>query len=308
MLYIKDEDEEAFAELFRVQLASTKHFSEFRCLHVDNPKNRLRMGQRRARELADASYLRRLELPEYRRERRGPEPFVYALGPKAARHIARRLGVDERDIAKQLHPSSDRKLLASPSHSLQITDYYLALKRACEETNFALLSWKNGAELHRHPLKVTITNEKGNPEKATLRPDFYHELEVRSEEGWYTARIFGEHDRNTEPIRSRRRRTSWRRKFRCYVSLAESGQLAETCGIKNLWVTIVTTAGKGRVASIKAEAEEIAGKDNHSFWITTFDKIKAVRPSKDDPPALNILTEPIWTVSGQDGLHRMTIV
>lgn len=300
-MYIKRSDERGFAVLNQVLYALAYQLAEIWFRHIPHPETRKRMGQRRGKALAEASYLRRLELPVYRSERRGAAPFIYTLGPRAVPHLAHHLGVDPGAIAWRSPPSDERKLLASPTHALQLTDYYLALTRSCEESNTTLLTWKGELELNREPLKVTIPTDRGKTEPAVFRADAYYELGFATQK----ACLFHEHDRGGEPIVAQKRRTHWRRKIRCYLALMESGQLSDRLGIQKLWVTIVTTAGEGRVANIKAQVEELAGRHNHSFWMTTFDHIQAVRPGKDDPSAINILRAPIWHVSGVKGLQSI---
>lgn len=311
-MYIKPEDEYTLAEIAKNNYAITTHIAEYRYRRVINLSSRKRMAQHRAKKFADEDYLRRVELPNYRSERYGSVPFVYALGSKAIPIVAEHLGIDSETLTAKLIPPDDRVLLENPTHALQITDYYLALARSCEERHVRLLSWEGDTPLSNTRFRVTIPTDDGRHEKATFRPDAVYELwcpntkeEKPEVEAPARAILCLEHDRATEPISSKSRRTSWKRKIRCYQALKQSGQLSKLYGIETLFVTIVTTGGPGRIENIKAIAESITGPDSHAYWITSYDNVMSIRPGKKDPPAINLLYDPIWHVSGQDKLWAM---
>ena len=296
---LKAEDEQVLLTLYYAEYLRSNQFAEIRCPNVQTPKSRSKAGWRCVNRLVDGRYLRRIKQPNHPDEKSGNKPHIFALDIKGAQVVANLLGVDPRSVSWAVRASRERNMV-NMQHTLEIADFWLCLQHSCEGVQTTLVEWKSELILKETPLRITDPHDKQGKKKVTICPDALYSLKSPSGLMSY---CFLELDRATEPIASKTQRASWKTKFERYKALYASSVIQEQLGIDMPIRITLTTMGQQRLENIKKIAEDILGHDNHSVWLTTFDNVQPIRPAPTDPPAINILSAPIWSVSGFDEPH-----
>ncbi len=250
------------------------------------PKKRARVIQRRLKQFVEAEIVRRIEQPVYPSEHAGSKPYIYTLGPVGAALVAQQLGVPSRSI--DWRPRARERNISWLQHALALVDYYLALKRACAETEIVLESWVTDRILQKEADRVEITNQHGTAVTVGVVPVACYVLGLPQR----VATALLEYDRATvtlEPGVDARTQKGWRREVLGLLALADSGKLKQHYGADLLFVTVVTTS-EARLQNMVKTTEKAAGDRAHHFWFTSEDQLTN-----------NVLRDPIWTVAGKPG-------
>lgn len=232
-------------------------------------------------------FLLRTEQPQSLTE--GRKPFVYWLDKKGAELLAinREIEVSEIDWHPRTHLVGSLFL----AHLLATNDVRIAISLAADKQGFVLDAWQDDKTLRKEHVgeTVTIKGAQGGLEQVSVVPDGYGELDT----GDHLYRFFIEVDRRTVTGASEKSGShDWARKIRAYIAYYNSDKIAAKYGSRGGRVLTVTT-GEKRAANLKVITEREGGKGR--FWFTTFAQATAER----------ILTQPIWTVAGKEGLYTL---
>ena len=240
-------------------------------------KHRLRM-------LYNHGYLSRDEQPTKLSE--GRKPLIYSLDKKGAELLSEMYGMsidwDPKDRA------------VSPlflEHLLATNDVRVAMVLSAKHHDWKIAKWVDDKTLKSPHQKETVTliGPRGSSESVAIVPDGYFVIEA----GEFVYHHFLEIDRGTETGQaSEWGKHDWARKIRTYLEYYQSGSYATRYGTQSLRILTVTT-GERRLAHLKAVTHKTGGLAQ--FWFTTFD----LATTRD------ILSEPIWQISDQDGVHPL---
>jgi hypothetical protein len=127
--------------------------------------------------------------------------------------------------------------------------------------------------------------------RSALQPDAFFVLHDR--EGHYTASVFLEVDRETEPLRRRDfEQSSFRKKVLTYLAYWRDGaRLEREIGSNNFLVATVTLS-KARAESLAELVRAVAGDERSAglFWFTTKDRLSLEQYA-------DVLSGDIWTTA-----------
>ena len=184
-------------------------------------------------------------------------------------------------------------------HLLTTNDVRIAIELAAEQHGYALHRWLDDMTLKSVEMRdsVTIYGPSGAPLKVTLVPDGYFFLTT----GGYDYHYFLEVDMGTETAKSSKfGRRDFSRKMLGYQAYYESGLYDEKYDpegkYKGLPMQVLTvTTSEARLTTLKRVAEEAGAGE--SFGVTTFGRLSAE----------TVLTAPIWSVAGKEGVHSLIL-
>ena len=204
---------------------------------------------------------------------------LYLLDRRGAEAVASNQGVD----LPSLHwsPSHNRVSFPFLEHTLMINDVRIAVSLAAKRLRRPLERWIPEDELIAHPDYVTLPMFRGTRKIAVI-PDGYFSLTL----GDRRASFFLEADRAT--VSNKR----WALRVRACMEYVRSGSYTRRFGAHSLRVLTVTT-GEKRLANLKRTTEKARG--DATFWFASLPSVEAS----------SVLSQPIWHVAGQDGLHTL---
>ena len=204
---------------------------------------------------------------------------LYLLDRRGAETIAQRVGIDVPSL--QWTPSHNRVSFPFLEHTLMINDVRIALSLAARGLGYPLERWIPEDELTAHPDHVVLPMYRG-VRKVAVIPDGYFSLHL----GDKRASFLLEADRATVSNKH------WALRVRSCMEYVRSGRYSRRYGAHSLRVLTVTT-GEKRLANLKRTTEKARG--DSTFWFASLPSVEAA----------SVLSQPIWQVAGQDGLHTL---
>lgn len=246
-----------------------------------------RASQRRLLILTKAGLLRRIE--PFIRISEGKKPFIYALDKAAIPVLAEHYGIDPKTI--EVKPHSREDSYPFMAHTLDVVDLHIAFKYAATQVGVHLETWHYELELRSEGMTdvVYLEDPDGTKHKTAVVPDALAVVIRADKKGIFML----ENDRRTVVINGPWEKRSWSRKIRQYLAYFASDVFKQRYGGRVAQVLTITT-GPERLEHLK-QATEAAGGDKR-FWFTTADL------AKDHE---KLLTQPIWTRAGMEGLHAL---
>ncbi len=250
--------------------------------------------RRRLKQLYEAGYLARREVPTTTRE--GKLPFLYFLTRQAVKLLAKESGQTMKEM--DWRPEHNEIKFGKMAHLMAINDVRLALGIAAEEAGYVFTSWYTERELKRMKLKAIVPGSRGRMRRAALEPDAFFCLfhPTPDEAKRFTYPNFLEVDRGTEHIGMSSDKpylNYFRSKIPRYLNLYHSGDYATYFGYEEMRVLCVTT-DEARVHKLKSATEALGGGEQ--FWFTTDEAI--ITPQQ-------AITKPIWQVAGQPSAYPL---
>lgn len=244
--------------------------------------------ERRMRLLHKARLVRRIEQPTILGE--GTKPFIYAISRQGADLLVAELGIDPKDI--DWRPKSQEHNYPFLEHALLITDFRIALQKACPLANVGLAGWLDEKELRKEGMtdQVTLLGPNDEKLKTAVIPDAAFLLDRDGKK----ALFFVEIDRGTVTIQpSVWERKGWSKKLLAYQEYMKTEAYMTRYEGRQARVLTITTSQK-RLDHIQHLAREL--EDAKGYLFTTFDL--ALEPTK-------LLTEPIWSSADSNTLRSL---
>jgi len=247
----------------------------------------------RLKMLFQHGYLFRDEQPTKLSE--GRKPLVYFVDQQAVPLLAEEYGVFPEEIAWKPKDNNVRWMFLE--HLLATNDVRIAIELAANQYGYTLPRWLDEMTLKSVEMRdsVEIRGPAGAKLTITIVPDGYFFLTA----GSYDYHCFLEVDMGTETAKSSKfGRRDFSRKMLGYQAYWKSGLYDKRYDPEGKYkglpmqVLTVTTSG-ARLASLKRVAEEAGAGEE--FCFTTFDRISPE----------TVLTAPIWSVAGKEGLHSL---
>jgi hypothetical protein len=259
---------------------------------------RTKACQQRLRLLTLHNIIRRIERPVKRGENL---PYVYTLDRNGAALLTSEIGIEPREI--DWRPKAQEENYPFLEHLLTTTSFQISLQQDCDALGVVLEEWLDEKELKSvHNVDyVTLTNPQGKSSRAAVCPDAYFRLCRNEKRGIFFVEIDLSSVTIAPTVWERR---GWLRKIRTYVAYFQSeayrtryeGRLARVVTVGSSMVRIQNLARA--TETVFAELRQ-AGEDTSmqaQFWFTVF--------SADLPPT-QLLTVPIWIVSGSKTPHAL---
>ena len=244
---------------------------------VSRARHRLKMLKR-------LGYLHQDEQPI--RLKDGRKPYLYMLAKKALPLLAREYDVLQEDISWK--PRDNQLAWRYLEHLMATNDVRIAIEIAARRNGYLLNRWLDERTLKSQEMKDSVEIQ-GSGGRVAVVPDGYFHLTV----GQYSYHHMMEIDMGTETgLSDKYNRRTFSGKIQAYLAYYVSGKYESRYGTSVMRVLTVTT-GPGRMKNLKKIAERLGGGEE--FWFVTFDK---VTPE-------TVLTEPVWSVAGQDELRPL---
>lgn len=243
--------------------------------------------ERRLRMLTQHELIRRIQRPV-----KGPEGLryhIYALDKAGAEILSYEIGIDPATIDWQ--PKHDETTYPLLQHTLETTDFRVALIKACEMRNATLFSWSDEKELKSQEMHdyVELAGPLGGRQKIAVIPDAAFVILNGDKQANFCVEI----DRGTVTIAPKAwHRRGWTQKVRAYIEYYQSGAYQRRYQTSSLLVLTVTTSQE-RLEHMKRATEE-AGGDSR-FLFTTFESVQADL----------LLTGKIWYRAGREGTYSL---
>jgi hypothetical protein len=240
-------------------------------------KARLRVAQRKLKQLSEAGLVRRVPIPLL--PGTGTAYTVYALAKAGYALVADSLGVPRRELGQ---PGGEAASLLFIEHVLSIQQVRITLAEACLAHGVELAAWIEERYLRKQPVRVALSGELGERLPVAVIPDAVLQLRLPSGK---TLTACLELDRATTVVRpSQWQVRSMRRKYLAYRAVLAADP-PPVWGTNFSVLTVATSAS--RAAHLQAICEE-AGGDPH-FWFATLATLSAD----------TFLTAPVWQVAGR---------
>jgi hypothetical protein len=210
------------------------------------------------------------------------------LDKKALSLLAREYDVLLEDISWK--PKDNRLAWRHLEHLLATNDVRIAIELAIRKHGYTLNRWLDERTLKSREMKDSVDIQFGDRQiKTSIVPDGYFHMTA----GQYLYHHMVEIDMGTETgLSDKYNRRTFGRKIQAYIAYYESGKYEARYKTSVMRVLTVTT-GPGRMKNLKQIAERF--EPINDFWFITFDD---VTPEK-------VLTEPIWSVAGQNELRPL---
>ena len=299
---VRDRDRLIFQAIYSCQTLTTPQISarffppETRDANRDVRSNEsVSAGcRRRLKQLYEAKYLSRREIPTTYKE--GKKPYAYSLTKRSLEIVAEELGVSVGDL--DWRPEYSEIKTGKQAHLIAINDVRFSIGIDAEERGFTITEWLIERKLKRMKLKAYIPDSSGRKRKTAFEPDGYFCLFIPNERegGGHTYPNFIEVDRGTEHIGTssyKDFRNYFKNKIPPYLSFYRSGDYERVFGFEHMRVLFITT-DQQRLDKMKAVTEELNG--GSQFWFTTIDEITAPESA---------LTKRIWKVAGQEEAYPL---
>ena len=204
-------------------------------------------------------------------------PTLYILDERGAAVLRSEFGIDVRP------PKKDKRLgVKYLEHTTDINTVRVAVTVAARDHGYTLQVWHDDQTLSADCVRVEIPTAKGRSRRVSLIPDSYFVLAVPRGR----THFFVELDRGSMEVRR------FKKKILAYLYYYQSGGYEKRYHTKSLRVLTVTTTPT-RLGRLK-EATEAAG-GHEPFYFSTLEQVSPQ----------SVLQEPIWRVSGIDGLHTL---
>jgi hypothetical protein len=238
--------------------------------------------QTRLQRLFHHGFLKRLPITLILGE--GRPPFRYVLDKKGADLVARLKEVDRGNL--EWKSNQDPKGISFIEHSLEINNVRLIVHRLMELGQWEVVDWVNDYEFKSKEYKDKVPYRTFGSRVERILPDSFFRLDLPGQE--QDAFFFLEVDRGKMP------NSDWAKKIKSYTQYRSAGAAYRHYGTHNFRVlTIVST--KDRMRNLMKTTERVGG--DHYFWFASQEDIDIWRP--------NCLLEPIWSVVGREGKHKL---
>lgn len=260
---------------------------------------RTKACQQRLKLLTNFKIIRRIQIPVKRGEK--PLPYVYTLDQTGAELLTSEMGIEPREI--DWRPKAQEENYPFLEHLLTTTSFHINLQQDCDAVGVVLEEWLDEKELKSvHNVDyVTLVNPQGGGSRAAVCPDAYFRLCRNEKRGIF----FVEVDLSSVTIAPTVwERRGWMRKIRTYVAYFQSEAYRRRYEGRTARVLTVNSSNL-RLQNLKRATEAVfeemrrMGEDTSAyaqFWFTVF--------STDLPPS-QLLTAPIWHVSGSTTPHAL---
>lgn len=229
-------------------------------------------AQRRLEKLYDHGYLERKFMPVSIGE--GRSPTLYVLDRKGVELLRAERGFDE------LTWYSTSKELKSDflAHALAINDVMVAVTQACRECGYTLETWRGESQIKADYDRATITLDSGRKTSVAVVPDSYFTIVANDRRHHF----FLELDRGRMTVKR------FKTKIAAYVAYHKGGDYQRRYGARGLRVLTVIDGGVGRMANLKAAAEDAYGAKR--YWFALLSQLSAA----------TVISRPIWHVATQE--------
>lgn len=172
---------------------------------------------KRLKQLFDSGYVKRHYLTDQPLGRGFGKPrAIYGLGTQSAKILLEDSQIPKNVIRKIVQGNT----VQSPflRHSLELAQFKVTLILACNSSKqfMSITSWQQGESIK---MKIESSDSLFGNDVMVIHPDSYFILDIK---GKMKRHYFLEIDRGTEPIVSKTRRSSIRRKLLCYFNLYQS--------------------------------------------------------------------------------------
>ncbi len=255
--------------------------------------NGLPKMQERLKQLYEAHYLDRFNLPRY--QSHGSLPYVYLLASKGIKYLSDTLGIDSHMYYR---PSSNLK--RSPldiPHDLALNEVLIAARHLEKyEPRVHLSEARHEWMLRQETYKVTVyRTQQRIPETVAFTPDGFLDFRIAVGNQTQQACILLEMDMDTH------QKPRFQKKIASYVAFINSGLYEQAFQTTSVVIAFVTPTGEKRARQMKAWCEEqlhtspvyrpsqheTTGMDDTGLFLFGAVPPGALRPS-------DVFLSPIW--------------